>query len=178
MNGGTARLEMNVKMIFRKNRTMTQANHTKMKIAFAMMACIAAMIACWGVVHAQTPAIQIRSVWDGVYAGAQAKRGGQIYVSDCSSCHGKQLEGVDDAPSLAGREFLDSWDGRTLGALFAKMRKMPRDAPGRLSPTEYADTMAYILSVNKFPAGKAELPQDAELLRQVRLEAAKPAPKK
>jgi len=170
--------KMNVKMTFCKNRTMTWAHHTKIKIALAMMAGVMAMIAWYGVVHAQTPAVQPRSVWDGVYTDAQARRGGQVYLSDCSTCHGKQLDGIDDAPSLAGKDFLDSWDGLTLGALFEKMRKMPRDAPGSLSRTEYADTLAYILSVNKFPSGQSELPPETELLRQIRLEQAKPAPKK
>src|SRR5258708_5137946 len=170
--------KMNVKMTFCKNRTMTWAHHTKIKIALAMMAGVMAMIAWYGVVHAQTPAVQPRSVWDGVYTDAQARRGGQVYLSDCSTCHGKQLEGIDDAPALAGKDFMDSWDGRTLSALLAQMRKMPRDAPGRLSTAEYADTMAYILSVNKFPAGKTDLPQEAEVLRQIRMEAVKSAPAK
>ncbi len=157
---------------------MTWAPHTKIKTAFVMMAGVAAIVVCYGVVRAQTPAVPMRSVWEGVYTDAQARHGAQIYVSDCASCHGKQLNGIDDAPSLAGKEFMDSWDGRTLGALLAQMRKMPRDAPGRLSPTEYADTMAYILSVNKFPPGKNDLPQENEPLRKIRLDLAKPGPKK
>jgi mono/diheme cytochrome c family protein len=136
------------------------------------------MAAFYFAVQAQTAAIPTRSVWDGVYIDAQASRGAQIYLSDCASCHGKQLNGIDDAPALAGKEFIDSWDGRTLSALLAQMRKMPRDSPGRLSSAEYADTMAYILSVNKFPAGKVDLPQEAEVLRQIRLEATKSAPAK
>ena len=145
------------------------------KNTLVTMAAMAAMAVGYCAVRAQTAAAATRSVWDGVYTDAQAKRGLQIYLSDCASCHGRRLEGIDDAPSLAGKEFMDSWDGRTLGALFLKMRKMPRDAPGRLSPAEYADALAYILSVNKFPAGSAEVSQDAEVLRFIRLELAKPA---
>jgi mono/diheme cytochrome c family protein len=157
---------------------MTQAHHTKIKFVLAMIAGVAAIVVSYRAVSAQTSAVQTRSVWDGVYTDAQAARGAQFYTSDCASCHGNRLEGKDDAPSLAGKEFMDSWDGRTLGSLLAQMRKMPRDAPGRLSAAEYADSMAYILSVNKFPAGKTDLPQEIEVLRQIRLEAAKPAPKK
>jgi len=157
---------------------MTQAHHPMLKFALIMIAGAATIIASYRAVPAQTSAAQIRSIWDGVYTDAQAGRGAKFYVSDCAGCHGKRLEGIDDAPSLAGKEFMDSWDGRTLGALLAQMRKMPRDAPGRLSAAEYADTMAYILSVNKFPAGKSDLPQEIEALRPVRLEATKSAPAK
>ncbi len=162
---------------------MAQAHYTKTTFALAMIAGAAVIVASYRAVPAQTAAVQVRSVWDGVYTGAQAGNGAKFYVSDCASCHGKQLEGIDDAPALAGKEFMESWDGRTLGALLAQMRKMPRDAPGRFSSAEYADTMAYILSVNKFPAGKSDLPQEIEVLRQIRLEATKstpavPAPKK
>lgn len=166
---------------------MTQARYTKIKLALARFALAitagVAAIVSYRAVSAQTSAVQTRSVWDGVYSDVQAGRGAQFYASDCASCHGKRLEGIDDAPSLAGKEFMDSWDGRTLGALLLQMRKMPRDDPGRFSAAEYADTMAYMLSVNKFPAGKSDLPQEIDLLRQIRLEAtksapAKPAPKK
>jgi mono/diheme cytochrome c family protein len=169
--------QTNVKMILCKNRIMPRIHYTKIRIALVVTAGVIAIVTRYGVVRAQTPPAPTRSVWDGVYTDAQAKRGEQIYLSDCSSCHGKHLDGVDDAPALAGKDFLDSWNGRTLGALLAKMRKMPRDAPGSLSQTEYADTLAYVLSMNKFPPGKAELPQDIDLLRQVRVEA-KPTAKK
>jgi hypothetical protein len=42
---------------------------------------------------------------------------------------------------------------------------MPQDDPERLSPGQSADVLAYILSVNKFPNGKAELPQQSEMLQ-------------
>jgi hypothetical protein len=35
-----------------------------------------------------------------------------------------------------------------------------------------------MLSVNKFPAGKAELYRQSEMLREIRFESAKPTPKK
>lgn len=55
---------------------------------------------------------------------------------------------------------------------------MPRDNPSHLTPAEYADLVAYILSANQFPAAKTELPANAELLKQIRIEAAKAALKK
>lgn len=118
-----------------------------------------------------------RSVWDGIFSDDQAKRGAAVYTSECSSCHGKDLAGIDEAPSLVGKDFLDDWDGRTVGALFDKTRRnMPRDNPGRLSATEYSDVLAYILSENKFPAGKTYMGSDSASLKQIRIQAARPKP--
>ena len=129
-----------------------------------------------GAQNQQPPASQqTRSVWDGIFTDDQAKRGAAVYASECSSCHGKNLNGIDDAPSLIGKEFLDDWDGRTVGALFDKTRRnMPRDNPGRLSATEYSDVLAYILSENKFPSGKTDMGSDSTSLKQIRIQAAKP----
>lgn len=121
---------------------------------------------------------ETRSVWDGVYTSEQAKRGQEVYASHCSTCHGAKLEGVEDAPSLTGKAFVDSWDGLTVGTLFEKTRKkMPRDDPGTLSRQQYLDVIAYLLSANKFPEGKTELPQELEPLKLIRIDAAKPEPK-
>jgi S-disulfanyl-L-cysteine oxidoreductase SoxD len=115
-----------------------------------------------------------RSVWDGVYTEEQAKRGEPLYYHDCSSCHGDQLQGDDNSPALAGTDFVTDWNGLTLGKLFDKIRlTMPRDGPSQVSNPEKADILAYILSVNKFPAGKAEL-QQGDALKEIRFEA-KPA---
>src|SRR5258708_2658774 len=109
--------------------------------------------------QATQSAPETRSVWDGVYTDEQAKRGEEVYKGECSTCHGKKLEGVEDAPSLAGKSFVDGWDGLTVGALFEKTRKkMPRDNPGQLSRMQYLDAVAYILNANKFPSGNTELP--------------------
>jgi S-disulfanyl-L-cysteine oxidoreductase SoxD len=120
-----------------------------------------------------------RSVWDGVYTEEQAKRGETLSRKQCSSCHGDTLTGGESAPPLAGGAFLANWNGLTLGDLFERVRKtMPQDAPGRLSRQESADILAYMLSVNKFPAGKAELYRQTEMLKEIRFEATRPDPKK
>ena len=111
-----------------------------------------------------------RSVWDGVYTEEQAKRGEPLYYRDCSSCHGEKLQGDDNSPALAGIDFITDWNGLTLGKLFDKIRlTMPRDGPSQVSNPEKADILAYILSVNKFPAGKTEL-QQGDALKEIRFE--------
>ena len=115
-----------------------------------------------------------RTVWSGVYTNEQAKRGEKLYGQRCASCHGDLLTGGETAPPLAGGEFLANWTGLPLSDLFDRMRKtMPADKPRSLSNEANADILAHILSVNRFPAGSAELPPNAEMLKQIRIEANK-----
>ena len=53
-----------------------------------------------------------------------------------------------------------------------------QSAPGHLTRQQNADILAFLLSVNKFPAGKTELYRQSEMLKEIRFEAAKPAPRK
>ena len=112
-----------------------------------------------------------RSVWDGVYSEDQAKRGGGVYAKECASCHGTELTGGESAPALVGDAFLSNWNGTTVGDLFERIRKsMPQDNPGRLTRQQDADILAFMLSANKFPVGKAELERETEVLKQIKLE--------
>jgi hypothetical protein len=114
-----------------------------------------------------------RSVWDGVYTLAQAKRGA-LKSGLCVTCHGDEFRG-DPAPDLAGPDFLIRWDGRTLGDLFDLIRlTMPDDDPGALPREQYADLVAYILAVNKLPIGSTEIGIDPAPLKQIRILATKP----
>jgi S-disulfanyl-L-cysteine oxidoreductase SoxD len=116
-----------------------------------------------------------RSVWDGVYTSEQAKRGETLYANECASCHGTALNGGESAPPLTGGEFFSNWDGLTVGDLFERIRTtMPADHPGKLTREQDADVLAFVLSVNRFPEGKTELDHRTEVLKQIRLEAAKP----
>ena len=99
-----------------------------------------------------------KSVWDGVYTEEQAKRGEPIYRKECASCHGETLTGGESSPPLTGGAFLANWNGLTVGDLFERIRKtMPQSAPGRLTRQQDSDILAFMLSANKFPAGKTEL---------------------
>jgi S-disulfanyl-L-cysteine oxidoreductase SoxD len=116
-----------------------------------------------------------RSVWDGVYTSDQADRGHSVYHALCETCHGEALTGGDEVPALAGGQFLSNWNGLTVGDLFERVRKtMPANDPGKLTAQQNADVLAYLLDFNTFPAGKMELPREAEVLKQIRIEATKP----
>jgi S-disulfanyl-L-cysteine oxidoreductase SoxD len=112
-----------------------------------------------------------RSVWDGVYTAEQARRGLTAYQQECLKCHGENLMGAEAGPAIAGEEFLSKWNGKTAGDFFELIRKtMPSDDPGNLSTRQYADVVAYIFSVNKFPAGQQELAREAAPLKEIRIE--------
>ena len=116
------------------------------------------------------------SVWAGAYTPDQARRGEAIYRQECSTCHGQALTGNgEEGAPLSGPTFTSNWNGLTVGDIFERIRiTMPTTRPGKLTRQQNADVLAFILSVNKFPAGKAELPPDAPRLKLIRFEATKP----
>jgi mono/diheme cytochrome c family protein len=112
------------------------------------------------------------TVWDGVYTIAQADRGAVVYKSDCASCHGDALTGVDEAPALLGTTFLSNWNGQSVGDLVDLTRKsMPKDNENTLTRQQYVDVTAHVLRANKFPVGQAELPTSGLRLGQIRIDA-------
>jgi len=114
------------------------------------------------------------SVWDGVYTAEQTRRGETAYLQTCASCHGTALEGGDMTPPLVGGAFTSNWNDLTVGDLFDRIRTtMPLDNPGRLSRTQTADVIAFVLKANDWPAGTTELPADSAL-KQIRIAAVKP----
>lgn len=114
-----------------------------------------------------------RSVWDGVYTLDQAKRGA-LKSGLCTECHGEGFEG-GPAPQLTGDEFTARWNGRTVADLFDLIRlTMPDNDPGSLPREYYADLLAYILALNKFPAGRTEIGTQSEPLALIRIDPTKP----
>ena len=125
---------------------------------------------------AAQPASAKRTVWDGVYTEAQARRGEAVYKLSCASCHGVALEGIEMAGPLTGARFTANWNGVTVGDLLERVKvSMPNDRPGTLSRQQTADVLAYVFNVNRFPAGKAELARQTEVLKQIKFEATRPA---
>ena len=116
-----------------------------------------------------------QSVWDGIYTNEQAARGDALYSRTCAACHAPDLSGGETAPALAGAEFKSNWSGLSVNDLFERIKvSMPGDNPGSLSRQQTADTLAFVFSINRFPAGKSELAREAELLKSITFEAFKP----
>jgi len=80
------------------------------------------------------------------------------------------------APPLAGPTFLGDWVGQSADDLFTRIHTtMPANDPGSLSNVQAVQVMAYILSVNQFPAGSTTMPTDDAGLGQIAITAEKPA---
>jgi mono/diheme cytochrome c family protein len=127
------------------------------------------------VLSAQTPAQTPASTRDGVYTADQALQGKDLYDQQCSMCHGDTLAGMGQNSPLSGGDFLDKWSDQTLADLFAKIHTtMPATKPGSLSPDETAQVLSFILSSNKFPAGKTALPVDPAVLKTIHIDKPKP----
>ena len=108
-----------------------------------------------------------------VYTLNQARRGA-LKSGFCVQCHGDNFVG-GPAPELAGPAFATAWNGRTVSDLFDLIRlTMPDDDPGALSREVYADLVAYILAVNKYPAGETEIGIESGPLKLIRIDASKP----
>jgi mono/diheme cytochrome c family protein len=116
-----------------------------------------------------------RSVWDGVYTDAQAERGKTVYQEKCVGCHGPTLMGGGaGAGPLQGATFSSNWNGVPLGDMLERVRQsMPLDKPATMSRQQTADVLAYVFSVNKFPAGKVELSRSADILNTIQFKATK-----
>ena len=116
---------------------------------------------------AQSPS----STRDGVYTADQAQHGKDLYDKQCAMCHGATLQGMGQNSPLSGSDFMDKWVDQTLADLFAKIHTtMPATKPGSLTPEETAQAISYILSSNKFPAGKTELSSDPAVLKTIHID--------
>lgn len=120
----------------------------RVPLSIRWLAVIALLVAVCGVaavrIQAQVP----------LYAADQATRGKAQYNQWCASCHKNDLTGADDVPPLVGPVFLDGWRGATLWE-FADFTdaNMPPNAPGRLTPNQLNEVLAFILQRNNFPSG-------------------------
>lgn len=89
-----------------------------------------------------------RTINDQVYTEAQAEVGKELYEEHCIACHDTRYF----------RPVLKAWNGQSLGLLFEMMSgSMPQSNPGALPRQDYVDILAYILSLNRYPAGGTAL---------------------
>jgi mono/diheme cytochrome c family protein len=104
-----------------------------------------------------------RSIRGGAFTEAQAARGEKAFQSQCARCH---------EPDRFTGAFLEPWVGESALALYTVVRTtMPEDNPNSLRPQLVADVLAYLFSLNRYPAGGVELPATESGLKAVRIEA-------
>jgi quinoprotein glucose dehydrogenase len=129
-----------------------------------------ALCAVLSVAAASIAAQSTRTVWDGVYSDAQAKRGRELYSSKCLSCHGADLSGGEMAPALVGIGFQSNWNGLTAADLSERIRvSMPLGAEGTLSRQQASDIVAAIFAAGDYPAGATELPRESDVLKTIQI---------
>ncbi len=71
------------------------------------------------------------------------------YQTNCASCHLPDLAGRNEAPQLAGGNFMNAWRGRTVGELIRYIQTtMPPSNAGGLSDEAYTSIAAFLLRAN------------------------------
>ncbi len=96
------------------------------------------------------------------YTSRQATRGDGLFRDNCVSCH--------SSSEFAGASFQRRWRNRAVGDIYEfVLYSMPDDNPGGLPEQTYADIVAYMLSMNDFPAGDAELPTSLDALMEMKM---------
>ena len=139
----------------------------------AAICCVLTTAAWMWVLSAMGAAQQTVPVTAGVYSTQQAERARPLYQSQCSACHGDDLQGGIGTP-LTGPDFLAGWSGRSLADLVDKIQQtMPFNSPASLSRQQAIDLTAHILRVGQFPAAQADLTEAA--LRGISMPAVRAA---
>lgn len=137
-----------------------------------LTAVLPAAAVIWMVGAIYAGAAQTQTVWSGVYSEAQAYRGEKVADTTCIGCHGPKLDGGDSGPKLVGEAFIANWSSQSVGVMFDWIREaMPAEAPGTLSKTDTAAVIAYILKLNKLPAGKQDLSVEPDVLSRIQIVA-------
>jgi alcohol dehydrogenase (cytochrome c) len=92
-----------------------------------------------------------------VFNGSQATAGATVYAASCASCHMADLAGRNEAPQLAGNNFMNTWRGRSTRDLFEFIQSTMPPTGENLSAGQYLAVTAFILQANGAPAGEASL---------------------
>lgn len=130
-----------------------------MRVSLQALVGFVLIAACCAAIAAQ----EKKSVKTGVYTAAQADRGEALFKSRCASCHTPGYFTDDN--------FYTNYAGKPLWELFDVVSdSMPEDDPGSLKKEEYADVIAYLLKLNKFPSGEVDLPIDKDALSAILME--------
>ncbi len=88
-----------------------------------------------------------------VYSAEQAAAGRTAYQANCASCHLPDLGGRNEAPALAGPNFMSTWGTRTTKDLFDYMSATMPPSGSSLTEDQYASIVAFVLQSNGAAAG-------------------------
>jgi alcohol dehydrogenase (cytochrome c) len=100
----------------------------------------------------------------GPYTAQQAASGRSIYQGNCAICHVADLGGRNEAPQLAGSNFIGEWGDRTTGDLITFIEAtMPPNNPRGLGDEAYINLAAFILEANGAHPGNQALTTAAKV---------------
>jgi alcohol dehydrogenase (cytochrome c) len=95
-------------------------------------------------------------------AAAQVERGQASYLRNCASCHGRNLDDGEFAPSIKGRSFLNNWGGRPVSEIAGYLRaNMPPGRTTELGKDVYTALVAFIMNANGAPSDADSLPANS-----------------
>ncbi len=114
-----------------------------------LMAVAAACAAASAIVAGQQPAA--------VFTADQAAAGRAAYQASCAGCHMPDLAGRNEAPQLAGNNFMNTWRGRTTRDLFEYIESTMPPTGANLGAEQYLVITAYLLQANGAAAGPQPL---------------------
>ena len=93
-----------------------------------------------------------------VYTADQAAAGRTTYDTSCAACHQPDLGGLNEAPQLAGGDFVREWGNRSTSDLVDYIAgTMPPVNPNTVSGAAATEVVAYILEANGAIAGPQPL---------------------
>jgi alcohol dehydrogenase (cytochrome c) len=93
----------------------------------------------------------------GVFTTEQATAGRAVYQANCASCHLPDLAGRNEAPQLAGGNFMNTWRTRTTRDLFEFTQSTMPPTGANLGAEQYLAVTAFILQANGGQAGSQPL---------------------
>ena len=89
----------------------------------------------------------------GIFTAEQAAAGRQVYAASCAGCHLADLRGRNEAPQLAGNNFMNTWRSRTARDLFEYIQSTMPPTGANLGDAQYLAVTTYILQANGAQAG-------------------------
>jgi len=112
-----------------------------------LLACVTTAVVGVVVIAGQQPPV------GGTFTAAQASAGQQAYTTSCAGCHMPDLRGNNEAPTLVGANFMNTWGARAANLLATYIQTAMPPAGPRLSADQALVLAAYILQVNGGRAG-------------------------